>query len=187
MNILFRLIAPTLLVALTIPSFAQTLVPAQSEIGFTTTQMGVAVNGRFNRFQAQVAFKPQALESSRVMIAVDIASVSFGVAELEAEVAKPTWFDGKRFAQATFQSSSIRPAGHRRYEVLGRLSIKGSVREIVIPVTMTQTADTTTASGSFVLRRLDFGVGDGEWKDTSMVGNDVRVGFRLGLRGVPPL
>ena len=32
-----------------------------------------------------------------------------------------------------------------------------------------------------------FGVGGGEWGDTSLVGNEVRIRFRLALRGVGPL
>ena len=46
---------------------------------------------------------------------------------------------------------------------------------------------TTTASGSFVLKRLAFRIGDGDWKDTSMVADDVQVRFKLALTGVGAL
>ena len=45
----------------------------------------------------------------------------------------------------------------------------------------------TTATGGFVLKRLDFKIGDGDWKDTSMVANDVQVKFKLALTGVGAL
>ena len=45
----------------------------------------------------------------------------------------------------------------------------------MVPVTLTQAGGTTTASGSFALKRLDFKIGDGDWTDTSMVANDVQV------------
>jgi len=38
-----------------------------------------------------------------------------------------------------------------------------------------------------VIKRLDFKIGDGEWKDTSMVANDVQIKFKLTLTGVGPL
>ena len=42
------------------PAFGQQkLVPAQSEIAFTSKQMGVPVDGKFKKFDAQVAFDPK--------------------------------------------------------------------------------------------------------------------------------
>ena len=56
-----------------------------------------------------------------------------------------------------------------------------------MPVTLSQSGGYTTATGAFVIKRLDFRIGDGEWKDTSMVANDVQVKFKLSLTGVPAL
>jgi hypothetical protein len=54
-------------------------------------------------------------------------------------------------------------------------------------VALTQAGGTTTAVGSFAMKRLDFKIGEGEWKDTSIVANDVQVKFKLALAGVAPL
>jgi polyisoprenoid-binding protein YceI len=56
-----------------------------------------------------------------------------------------------------------------------------------VPVAVTQAAGTSTATGSFVIKRLDFKIGEGEWTDTSMLGNDVLVKFKLLLTGMAPL
>ena len=57
------LLAATLALA-ALPVFAQqALVPAQSEIVFTSRQMGVPVDGRFRKFDAQVAFDPKKPEA----------------------------------------------------------------------------------------------------------------------------
>jgi len=176
--------ACTLLVVAALPVAAQqSLVPAQSEIAFTSTQMGVPVQGRFKRFNAQVAFDPKKLESSRIAFAIDVASASFGVAELDAEVTGPAWFDAKRFPQATFQSSAVKETGNGKFDVVGKLTIKGSVRDLVVPVAVAQSATGTTATGAFAIKRLDFAIGDGDWKDTSMVSNEVQVKFKLLLTG----
>ena len=174
------------LVAFSEPADAQKLVPAQSEIAFTSKQMGVPVDGRFRKFDAQIAFDPKKPETGRVAFTIDLASISMGAPESEAEVVKPTWFDTARFPQATFASSAIKAVGPGRYEVSGRLGIKGAQRDVVVPVALTPSGNGTTASGSFVIRRLDFRIGDGEWADTSMVANDVQVRFKLALTGMPP-
>jgi polyisoprenoid-binding protein YceI len=71
--------------------------------------------------------------------------------------------------------------------VLGRLTLKGTQLPVSVPVTLAQAGAITTATGSFVLKRLDFRIGDGEWKDTSLVANEVQVRLKLVLSGVPPL
>lgn len=182
------LLVMTALVALSGAALAQQkLVPAQSEIAFTSRQMGVPVDGKFKKFDAQVAFDPKKPEAAKISFTVDLASVTFGSSETEAEVAKPDWFNTKTFPQATFQSSSVKAAGPGKFEVAGKLAIKGATQNVVVPVSLVQAGGTTTATGSFGIKRLDFKIGDGDWKDTSMVANEVQVKLKLTLTGIAPL
>jgi polyisoprenoid-binding protein YceI len=176
------------LLAVALPAGAQQeLVVAQSRIAFTSHQMGVPVDGQFKRFEAQIAFDPKQPQAAKIAIDIDLASVSLGTAETEAELAKPDWFATRQFPRASFRSTGVKALGGGRFDVAGKLSIKGASRDLVVPVTLAQTGGVTTASGAFTLRRLDFRIGDGDWKDTSMVANDVQVNFKLVLGGVPPL
>jgi polyisoprenoid-binding protein YceI len=163
------------------------LVPAGSELGFTFRQMGVPVDGHFKRFDAQLAFDPKKPEAGKVSFSIELPSVGLGAPEVETELAKPLWFDSKKTAQASFQSSAIKSAGKGRLDVSGKLSIKGQSRDITVPVTLTQSGAQTTASGSFTIKRLDYRIGEGEWSDTSIVANDVQVKFKLNFSGIGPL
>jgi polyisoprenoid-binding protein YceI len=133
------------------PAWGQQVVPAQSEIAFTSRQMGVPVDGRFRKFDARVAFDPKQPEAAKIGFTIDLASVALGVAETEAEIAKPDWFDTKTFPQASFQSHAVKATGAGRYEVTGSLTIKGSSKEVVVPVALAQNGAATTASGAFVI------------------------------------
>jgi polyisoprenoid-binding protein YceI len=180
--------ALALLAGAALPAFAQQkLFPAQSEIAFTSRQMGVPVDGKFRTFDAQVAFDPKKPENAKIAMNVDLASASLGAPEFDAEMGKPEWFSTKQFPRATFQSTGVKPMGGNKFDVSGKLGIKGSTRDVVVPVTLTQSGGNTTATGAFVIKRLDFRIGDGDWKDTSMVANDVQVKFKLTLTGVPAL
>jgi polyisoprenoid-binding protein YceI len=77
--------------------------------------------------------------------------------------------------------------GGNRFEVAGKLNIKGSVHDVVVPVALAQAGNVTTATGAFTIKRLDFKIGEGEWADTSMVANDVQVKFKLAVTGIAPL
>jgi polyisoprenoid-binding protein YceI len=83
-----------------------------------------------------------------------------------------------------FQSSAIKAVGAGRFDVAGKLTIKGLARDVTVPVQLAQAAGTSTASGGFTLKRLEFKVGDGEWSDTSLVADDVQVRFKLVLSGM---
>lgn len=165
----------------------QKLVPAQSEIVFVSKQMGVPVEGRFKKFDAQISFNPAKPDTSKIAFTVDTGSATLGVPETDAELPKPTWFNVPKFPQATFQSSSVKGLGAGKFEVAGKLSIKGFSRDVVVPVTLTQNGAATTATGTFSLKRLAFKIGENEWSDTSMVADDVQVKFKLALTGVGKL
>jgi len=172
------------------PARAQTaakLVPAQSDVSFSVKQMGVPVEGKFRKFDAQVALDPKKPETGKVAFTIDIASATMGNAEADAELPKQPWFNTSKFPQATFQSSSIKALGAGKFEVAGKLAIKGASQDVVVPVTLTQSGTNSTASGAFAIKRLDFKIGEGEWTDTSMVANDVQVKFKLALTGIAPL
>ena len=171
----------------TTPAWCQQVVPAQSEISFVTKQMGVPVEGKFKQWAAQITLDPKKAEAGKVAFTIQTASASFGAAETDAEVPKVTWFNVAKFPQASFASSSLKALGGGKFEVRGKLLIKGSSQDVVVPVAISQAGANSTATGSFTIKRLDFKIGEGEWADTSMVANDVQVKFKLALTGLAPL
>ncbi|WOI45162.1 YceI family protein [Acidovorax sp. BLS4] len=180
-------LASTTLMAAAPALAQQKLVPEQSEITFVSKQMGVPVEGKFKKFDAQVAFDPAKLATSKIAFTVDTGSATLGVKESDAELPKATWFNVPKFPQATFQSTAIKAVGAGKYEVAGKLSIKGATQDVTVPVTLAQSGATTTATGAFAIKRLAFKIGENEWADTSMVADDVQVKFKLALTGVGKL
>ena len=180
-------VAASLLSAASVAFAQQKLVPAQSEIVFVTKEMGVPVEGRFKRFDAQLTFDPARPEASKMALTVDIASATLGAPETDAELPKATWFNTAKFPQATFRSSAVKSLGGGKFEVSGELGIKGLTRNVVVPVVVTQSGTATTATGTFPLKRLAFQIGQNEWGDTSMLADDVQVRFKFAMTGVNKL
>ncbi len=176
----------SLMLAATAALAQQALVPAQSEIAFVSKQMGVPVEGRFKKFDAQVSFDPAKLATSKIAFTVDMGSASLSK-EADAELVRPVWFNTPKFPQATFQSTAIKAVGGGKFEVAGKLAIKGNAQDVVVPVTLAQNGATTVATGAFTIKRLAFKIGENEWTDTSMVADDVQVKLKLALTGVSKL
>jgi len=173
-----------LCIALSPAAPAQSVDPSHSELVFVTRMMGVPVQGRFTRWDATLQFDPRHAQAGRVALRIDIASATFVASEVSAEARRAVWFDAAQFPQAAFDSASIKPLGGGRFEMSGRLTLKGRERDLVIPVNLAQTGSTGRASGSFTLQRLDFGIGTGEWADASLVEHEVQVRFQIALTGL---
>jgi polyisoprenoid-binding protein YceI len=165
----------------------QKLIPAQSDIAFVTKQMGVPLDGHFKKFDAQISFDTAKPETAKIAFTVDTGSATLGSPESDAEMPKAPWFNVPKFPQATFQSTSVKALGGGKYQIGGKLTIKGNSSAVDVPVTLTQAGGVTTAVGTFPIKRLAFKIGEGEWTDTSMVADEVQVKFKLAISGMGKL
>ena len=169
------------------PAPTAKLVPAQSEITVQVKQSGVPIDGRFRRFDAQLALDPKAPQSGTVSITVDTGSATVGFAESDVELPRAPWFNSAKFPRAVFPSSAIKALGAGRFQAAGKLELKGTSHDLVVPVTIAQSGAQSTATGEFVVKRLDYKIGENEWTDLSLVADDVRVRFKLVFTGLGPL
>src|SRR5664279_2152766 len=133
---LFRPFIPSLAMLLLASSgaSAQGVLIDKSEIRFVTKQMGASVEGRFRRWKANVDFRPKDLDKSKADFEIDLASIDLASEESETEVRRPRWFDTAKFPVALFQSTTMKDLGGDRYEVAGRLTLKGNTRDCTIPL-----------------------------------------------------
>ena len=167
------------------PASGEGVLVDRSEIAFTMTQMGVNFDGRFRKWRADVVFEPAALAKSRARFDVDLASIDLASDDSEAEARGPLWFDTAKFPVAHFTSTSITRRGDKTYDVAGKLSLKGTSRDLVVPIVVSRDpGGNRIAEGRFSLARLDYRIGEGEWADTGTVANEVVVRIRLVL--TPP-
>ncbi|MGF6465531.1 YceI family protein [Paraburkholderia youngii] len=152
---------------------------AKSSVTATSKQMNVPVEGKFNKFTAQVSFDPAKPTAGSAQIDIDVASFDLGDESYNEQVRGKEWFDAKTFRRATFVSSEIAPAGSNQFKVTGKLTIKGKSQTVVVPVTVSQQGATQTFDGALPIKRSQFDVGTGEWKDTSVVAEEVVIKFHI--------
>ncbi len=181
---LFRPFIPSLAMMLLASSGAgaQGVLIDKSEIRFISRQMGANVEGRFRKWKANVDFRPNDLAKSRAEFTIDLGSIDLASEESETEVMRPRWFDTAKFPVATFQSTLMKGLGGDKYEIAGKLTLKGIVRDETIPIEVKRDpAGNSVATGEFTIKRLDFKIGDGQWADPSVVADDVLVRVRMVL------
>lgn len=164
---------------------AQGVLIDKSEIRFISKQMGANIEGRFRRWKANIVFVPKDLGRSKADFDIELGSIDLASDESETEIKRPLWFDIAKFPVAHFASSAIKGLGGDKYEVVGKLTLKGITHDAVVPITLKKDATgNSVAEGSFTFKRLDYKIGEGQWADPDTVANDVVVRVRMVL---PPL
>ncbi len=179
-----KIISSLLLAALALPPLAQasewkSMDAGKSTLTFVFRQMGVPVDGRFQKFSAQMNFDPTRLAAANASIDLDLASIDAGSDEANDAIVGKPWFDVKEYPRAKFISNAVRPLGANRYQVDGKITIKGHTRDVSAPFTFAPQGESASFDGSFVLKRADFAIGDGIWADFDTVANEIEIRFHF--------
>ena len=151
----------------------------KSSLSFVSKQMNVPVEGSFRSFRSKLSFDPAKPAAAKAELEIDMGSIDAGSKDADDEVAGKDWFNTKAFPVAKFVSTSVKPLGGNRYEVAGKMTLKGRTQDLSTPVTVTRQGNSATFEGSLVLKRADYGIGDGIWADFGTVANEVQIKLRL--------
>jgi polyisoprenoid-binding protein YceI len=156
-----------------------------SALGFSGIYQGDAFDGRFKTFDVAIAFDPAQLATSRFDVKITLASADTANSERDDSLRGADFFDSAHTPVATYTATKFRSLGGNRYAADGTLSLHG----INKPVTLTfawANGATPALVGDAVVNRLDFKVGGGQWADTSLIGNAVKVHTSLKLIAAAP-
>jgi polyisoprenoid-binding protein YceI len=153
----------------------------QSRLGFQYRAMGAPVEGEFHRYLADIQWDAATPASTRIRLDVDTGSIDAGLPDATSEAAKSEFFDSRRYPWARFVSNTVQPQDKGRYLLQGTLTIKGISHPVSLPIVLRADGPALQLKGTFVLKRLDYGLGQGQWADTSALANEVPVAFSLKL------
>ncbi|MGO9932017.1 MAG: YceI family protein [Steroidobacteraceae bacterium] len=152
----------------------------RSRLEFSGVQAGAEFTGVFHKFTATVDFAPDALANSHIDVQIDMNSVDSKDVDRDKTVRGPDVFDVAHAPTAHYATKSFTKSG-AGYSALGALTLRGVTKEVPIDFQFAQGPAGATLTGSAKLKRLDFGVGQGDWKSTEWVADAVKINFSLVL------
>jgi len=162
-----------------VPDTTYTLLRKHSSLTYTFTQAGGANQGRFKTYA--VSFDPAA---GRLRVVIDMRSFDTGDGQRNGILGGKSFFDVAQYPRATFAASRLRKTA-AGYRAVGRLTLRGVTRTVVVPFTWhlarVDGRRVGLLSGQTTIQRLNFGIGQGQWHSTEWVGNAVTVRFALEL------
>ncbi len=161
-----------------------TVVHDKSAITFKPTQLGSAFTGHFGVFAATIAFSPDDLAHSHVMIDVHMSTATTGAPDRDANLMSGEWFNVAQFPDAVFTSTAFHKVGKDAFAADGTLTIKGVSVPVRLPFRLDIKAGThgeqvATADGAVTLDRTAFNIGTGRWKSADVIANQVPVQFHI--------
>lgn len=151
-----------------------------SSLGFVASYQGESFEGRFGKFTPQIRFDPAKLADSRFDVRIALASASTNNDERDDLLKGEDFFATGKWAEARFVADKFRALGSNRFAADGNLSLRGVNKPVTLTFTWMPGAKPVLA-GEATLKRLDFGVGGGDWTDTDTIANEVKVKTRLVL------
>lgn len=154
-----------------------------STLGFSASFQGEAFDGQFGKFTPQIRFDPARLGDSRFNVSIDVGTADTKNEERDDGLRSPEFFNVKKQPQAHYVATRFRSLGGNRFVADGVLTLNGISKPV--PLTFTWTAGAKPVlTGQASLKRLDFSVGTGEWTDTDLLPNEVKVKTHLILAPV---
>ena len=172
-----RAVSLALTLALAAPfavSAADYSVQAGSTLGFTSNFQGSSFDGHFNKWTAAISYDPAKLASSKFDVTVDLATAKTGDNDRDSALPGPDFFNVAKYPQAHFVTTAFHQQGSQVIAD-GMLTLRGVTKPVSLNVVFKPQGSGATLDVTGTVKRLDFGVGGGQYADTSVIGADVKV------------
>lgn len=175
-------VATALVAMMAAPAFAADYVQAPgSTLAFASTYDGEVFAGSFPGFSTTLSFDPANLAASKLDVTIPLAQARSGNDDRDSTLQGKDFFNVAKFAQAHYTASTFRSLGGNRYSADGTLALRGVSKPVILTFTWTPGAQPVLA-GKATVKRLEFGIGGGDWSDTGTLPDEVAISTRLLLK-----
>ena len=171
-----RSLLPLVLCLAALPTLADecyTVDAARGSVKFELRQAGAPFRGAFQRFGGELCLAGERV--TRIAVWLEPASVDTGLPEIDEALKEKEFFDVRKYPRIAFAGAGEQNVAR------GTLEIKGRRRETQVSFRLGGSGERRSVSGSFMLDRLEYGIGTGEWANTRWLGAEVRVDFSAAL------
>jgi polyisoprenoid-binding protein YceI len=155
---------------------------ARSNLTFTNTYQNVEYAGQFRRFEAVIDYDPNDLAHAKFDVSVDITSLDTQNGERDQTALGADFFDTSKFPKAHFATTAFHKTTDGKVIADGVLTLHGISKPVALTVSFKPHGNTAALDVTAQVKRLDFGIGTGQWADPSMIGDGVTVHGHLQLQ-----
>ena len=151
---------------------------AGSILVFASKYDGEVFTGSFPGFQTTLSFDPANPAAGKLDVSIPLAGAKSGNSDRDSTLQGKDFFNVAQFAQARYTATKFRALGGNQYAADGTLSLRGVDKPVTLEFTWTPGAKPVLA-GKASVKRLDFGVGGGDWADTTLIPDAIAISTRV--------
>lgn len=150
-----------------------------SAIRFTGDQAGAEFDGLWQTWTADLYFSSDSLDESSFNVTIQTADVETEDDDRDSALMDPEWFDVANFPEAYYRANGFSANDDGSFTADGTLEVKGQSAPLALTFKVETDGSKRVLTGVTNLKRLDFGIGTGEWEDTTWVNNEVVVNVQV--------
>jgi polyisoprenoid-binding protein YceI len=151
---------------------------SKGKLEFSATQADAKFSGAFKRFHVKLDFDPAAPAQGRLDVTVEAVSIDTQDGERDEILRGPDFFAATKYPQAEYHATRFERAGSG-WRADGEVTIRGVKKPVPVSFTLVPASGATVMKGTASLKRLEFGLGQGEWASTEMCGVALDLSFAL--------
>jgi polyisoprenoid-binding protein YceI len=159
--------------------------PSGSSLTFTFVQEGAASKGFFRKFTTELCYDEKSPAAGSLDVKVQTASVDTQDKDRNEMITGADLFDAQKFPAASYVAKTLVKRADGRLDAVGKLTLRGVTKDLRLPLKITRTATGVELSGETAIKRLDYGVGQGDWQSTAAVGDEVKLQYKVLLVKAP--
>lgn len=162
--------------------------PLHSEIEFKIKHLMIStVNGRFGNFDAEMTSAKPDFTDAKIWFECDVDSINTGVADRDAHLRTPDFFDTAKWPKIRFVSTGIKHRGGQGYDLMGDFTIRDVTRPIMLNCTFGGSDVDAYGQSKFgfdltgTVKRSDFGLTFQAYggAGSAMVGDEVKLNMSV--------
>ena len=138
-----------------------TITPEESDVKFFV-KASVAIDGKFNKWEATLTFPSTAVESGILDIKIYADSVNTGSGMKDDKLKSKDFFNAKDDPYITFHSTKVVQTGPNTFDVPGTFTIRGVSKPETLSLTVTgKGTGEGSVKGTMAFDRKEFGMNSG--------------------------
>jgi polyisoprenoid-binding protein YceI len=156
--------------------------PVHSSVIFRIQHAGVSYfYGRFNEKEGTITVDEADPTKDSFDVSIKVDSFDSANPARDKHVKSADFFSAQEFPTIQFKSKSVKPAGDKKFDVTGDLTLHGTTKEITVTLEQTGNADVPRMGhrigfeGSFTIKRSDYGMN----KMLDLLGDEIKLMISL--------
>lgn len=154
---------------------------AGASLAFSFMQAGAENHGSFRQFSTTFTWDEKNPAACKLEVTVQTASLDTQDKDRNDTMAGPDLLDARKFPTARYSAGSCARRADGGTEAVGKLTLHGVTKDLRVPLAVKPVASGLELSGEVTIKRLAFGVGQGDWNSTESVGDDVKLQYKVPL------